>query len=59
MRLLRLSLFALRNYAAYAQWHAGAEMFGGAERVARRAAHRDLTVAAIEAMKLRARGTRP
>lgn len=55
MKSLKLALFALRNYAAYAQNRAGAEMFGGEVRRQRVAVHRDLTVEAVEALKAEAK----
>ena len=51
MTSLKLALFALHHYAAYAQNRAGAEMFGGELRRQRVAVHRDLTLAAIEGLK--------
>lgn len=51
MRVLKLALFALNNYAAYAHHRAGAEMCGGELRRQRSAARRDLTIEAVEAVK--------
>ncbi len=55
MNPLKLALFALHHYAAYAQNRAGAEMFGGELRRQRVAVHRDLTLAAIDGLKAQAR----
>ncbi len=51
MSQVRLALFVLKNYAAYAHWSSGADMYGGEERRQRSRAYRQLTVDGLEALK--------
>lgn len=51
MRRLKLIMFTLNAYSAYATNRAGAEMYGGEVRRRRTMAYRDLTLAALEALK--------
>ncbi|CUH61065.1 hypothetical protein THS5294_02365 [Thalassobacter stenotrophicus] len=51
MNRLKLILFTLNNYAAYAQDRAGAEMFGGQLRRKRTMARRDLVIQALDGLR--------
>lgn len=51
MNRLKLILFTLNNYAAYAQDRAGAEMFGGQLRRRRSMARRDLVIQALDGLR--------
>ena len=59
MRRLKLLLFTLDQYSAYAMNRAGAEMCGGEARRRRTMAHRDLTLEGLEALKAEMAHTQP
>lgn len=51
MRQIKLIMFTLNAYSAYATNRAGADMYGGELRRQRTMAYRDLTIAGLDALK--------